>query len=256
VHEVTPDQYVEAVLAKYAVPRGPTSPAEQLGATVAGPLRTWAGQQMDALQYSGSYAKETGVRGTSDVDVFISLKSDTNETLKDIYEKLVSLAQTNGWFPRRQNVSVGVTVNGTRGDLVPGKVQAGYQNYHSLYLRKRDSWTQTNVALHIDTVRNSGRLKEIRAIKIWRMLHGLDFPSLYLELFTINSLSGRSCSTLSENLFHALRTIGSSLASTRIVDPANTNNILSDDLTQTEKQKIASQAGLSAGKQYWKDIIW
>lgn len=253
---MTPDQYVEAVLAKYAVPRGPTSPAGQLGSAVAGPLRTWAGQQLNELRYSGSYAKETGVRGISDVDVFISLKSDTNGTLKEIYEKLVSLAQANGWFPRRQDVSVGVTVNGTRGDLVPGKVQTGYQDYHSLYLRKRDSWTQTNVTLHVDRVRNSGRVKEIRAIKIWRMLRGLDFPSLYLELFTIKSLSGRSRSTLAENVLHALRAIGSSLPSTRIEDPANTNNILSDDLTQAEKQNIASSAAPSARQQYWKDIIW
>lgn len=120
---MTPDQYVESVLAKYAVPRGPTSPAEQLGATVAGPVRTWAGQQLSALEYSGSYAKMTGVRGISDVDVFISLKSDTKETLKELNEMLFSLAQKNGWSPRRQNVSVGITVNGTRGDLVPGKVR-------------------------------------------------------------------------------------------------------------------------------------
>jgi hypothetical protein len=253
---MTPDQYVESVLAKYAVPRGSTSPAERLGATVAGPLRAWAGQQLDALQYSGSYAKETGVRGISDVDVFISLKSETTGTLQEIYEKLVSLARSNAWSPRRQNVSVGVTINGTLGDLVPGKIQAGYQNYHSLYLRKRDSWTQTNVALHVDTVRSSRRLNEIRAIKIWRMLKGLEFPSLYLELFTIQSLSGHSYSTLAENVLHALRTIGSSLASTRIVDPANSNNALSDDLTQAEKQSISRLAYQSATEQSWGSIIW
>lgn len=253
---MTADQYVESVLSKYAVPRGPASPAEQLGVTVAGPLRTWAGQQLNELRYSGSYAKETGVRGISDVDVFISLTSDTSDTLKELYEKLFSLAQTNGWSPRRQNVSVGVTVNGTRGDLVPAKVQAGYQNYHSLYLRKRDSWTQTNVALHVDTVHTSGRLKEIRAVKIWHMLHNLDFPSLYLELFTIQALSGRSRSTLAENVLHALRTIGTSLTSTRIEDPANTNNVLSDDLTHAEKQQIATLAAKSAREQSWGRIIW
>jgi hypothetical protein len=253
---VTPDQYVEAVLVKYAVPRGSTSPAEQIGAAVAGPLRTWAGQQLNALEYSGSYAKETGVRGCSDVDVFISLKANTPDTLKELYEKLMSLAQSNGWAPRRQNVSVGVTVNGTQGDLVPGKVQAGYQNYHSLYLSKRDSWTQTNVSLHIDTVRNSGRVKEIRAVKIWRLLHGLDFPSIYLELFTIHALSGRSRSTLAANVLHALQAIGSTLASTRVQDPANTNNILSDELTRTEKQNIATLAAQSARQPNWKDIVW
>jgi hypothetical protein len=252
---MTADQYVESILAKYQVPRGPTSPAEQLGAAVAAPLRTWAGQQLNALEYSGSYAKETGVHGVSDVDVFISLKSDTTNTLKELYDNLHSLAQKQGWSPRQQNVSVGVTVNGTRGDLVPGKVQAGHQNYHSLYLRKRDSWTQTNVTLHVDTVRNAGRLREIRAVKIWRLLHGLDFPSLYLELFTIQALSGRSQSNVAENVLHALRTIGTSLASTRIEDPANTNNVLSDDLTKQEKERIVSLAAQSARQQYWKDII-
>ncbi len=77
---VTPDQYVESVLAKYAVPRGTSTPAEQFGTIVAGPLTLWAGQQLNALQYSGSYAKETGVRGVSDVDVFISLASPTPRT--------------------------------------------------------------------------------------------------------------------------------------------------------------------------------
>lgn len=253
---MTPDQYVETILAKYAVPRGPTSPAEQLFATVEGPLRTWAGQQLNLLQYSGSYAKETGVRGTSDIDVFISLKSDTKQTLKELYEMLVSLARDKGWSPRLQNVSVGVTVNGTRGDLVPGKVQASNKRDHSLYLRKRDSWTQTNADIHVKTVQRSNRLKEIRAVKIWRMLHKLDFPSLYLEIFLIDALSRHSYSTLAENVLHVLKTVGSSLASTRVIDPANTNNILSDDLTQDEKKNIAAKAAQSAREQYWKSIIW
>jgi hypothetical protein len=199
---------------------------------------------------------ETGVRGISDVDVFISLKSDTTNTLREIYNRLCELAQRQGWSPREQNVCVGVTVIGTRGDLIPGKVQAGYQNYHSIYLRKRDSWTQTNVTLHIDTVRNSGRLREIRAIKIWRFLRNLDWPSLYLELFTIQALSSCSRTALANNVLCVLRTIGTSLTSTRIEDPANTNNVLSDDLTAQEKQRIADLAVLSAREQYWEQIIW
>ena len=163
---MTPDQYVESILARYAVPRGPTSPAERLGAAVAGPIRSWAGQQLNVLEYAGSYAKETGVRGISDVEVFISLKSDTGGTLNELYDSLYGLAQRQRWSPRVQNVSVGVTINGTRGDLVPGRVQAGRQNYNGLCLRKRNSWTQTHVALHIATVRKSGRSREIRAVKI------------------------------------------------------------------------------------------
>jgi hypothetical protein len=253
---MTPDQYVESILARYAVAHGPTSPAERLGSVVAGPLRNWAGQQLNALEYSGSYAKGTAVHGTSDVDVFISLKSDTTNTLKDLYYAVYALAEQQRWSPRHQNCSVGVTLNGTRGDLVVGKVQQGYQNYHSLYLRKQDSWKQTNVALHIKAVRDSGRQREIRAIKIWRMLHSLDLPSLYLELFVIQSLLGRSQSPLAENVLHALKTMGTSFATTRIVDPSNTNNVLSDDLTMQEKNAVASVAAQSARQQHWGSIIW
>lgn len=252
---MTPDQYVEAVLAKYAVPRGPTSPAEKLGSAVAGPIREWAGQQLNALSYSGSYVKETAVHGISDVDVFISLKANATSTLKEIFDSLYGMAWSHSWSPRKQNVSIGVTINGTRGDLVPGKVQAGYQNYHSLYLSKRGSWTQTNVSLHVDTVRNSGRQREIRAVKIWRMIQRVDFPGIYLELFVIGALSGRSRTSLAENVLHALRAIGTSLVSTRVMDPANTNNILSDDLSKAEKEHIAALASRSAAQQYWENII-
>src|SRR5688500_4655602 len=88
---VTEDQYVESVLAKYAVPRGPTSAAERLAATVAGPIKSWAGAQLSALEYSGSYAKETGVHGVSDIDLFISLKSDTRQTLKEVFDAVMQL---------------------------------------------------------------------------------------------------------------------------------------------------------------------
>jgi hypothetical protein len=253
---MTADEYVESILAKYAVARGPTSAAEKLGNIVAGPISAWAGTQLNALEYSGSYAKQTGVHGVSDVDLFVSLKANTTETLKQLYEGLHSVAQNNGWSPRAQNVSIGISIGGTRADLVPAKVQSGYQNYHSLYLRKRDSWTQTNVALHIQTVRDSGRIREIRAIKIWKHLRNLDWPSLYLELFVIDALRGRSKTALADNVLHVLRAAEASLASTRIVDPGNSNNIISDDLTTNEKHQVAGLAGISSREKSWGQIIW
>ncbi len=79
---------------------------------------------------------------------------------------------------------------------------------------------------------------------------------MYLKLLTIRALSGRSKSNLADNVLHTLKIIGTSFASARIKDPANTNNLLSDDLTKQEKERIASLAAQSAQKQYWKDIIW
>ena len=252
---MTADQYVEAVIAKYAVPRGPTSPAEMLGAGIAPAIRNWAGAHLSGLTYSGSYAKGTGVHGVADVDLFISLKSTTPGTLKVLFESLYSLAEQQGWSPRRQNVSVGIEKGGTKADLVPGRVQEGYANYHSLYRRKGDTWTQTNVALHVSEVVNSGRTKEIRALKVWRAQQSIEIPSLLLELFVIEALKGRPRDVLAQNVIFALRSIASQFESARIVDPANSNNVLSDLLDASERRAAALKAASSASKQSWAEII-
>ncbi len=253
---MTEDQYVESILTKYAVSRGANSPSERFGSAVADQIRNWSGQYLKQLFYSGSYAKETGVLGSSDVDLFISLEANTPFTLKDIYNDLHTFAVQSGWSPRKQNVSIGVTVGGMQGDLVPAKLQSDNTDFHSLYFRRRDTWMQTNIARHVNVVRGSGRTREIRAIKIWRHLHGLDFPSLYLELFAIDALSGHPSSTLARNVIHVLKTIGSSLATTRIEDPSNSANILSDDLTSEEKKHIARTAQQSSTESSWARIIW
>ena len=250
---MTGDQYVEVVLQKFAVN---VAAAKSAADTTAPAIRGWAGSQLASLEYSGSFAKGTAINISTDIDLFVSLKSDTRQTLKEIYESLFACASKQSWSPVRQNVSIGASVSGRKVDLVPGKIQAGYQNVHSLYKRKTDSWTQTNVKLHINTVANSGRAREIRAIKIWRNLHKLSFPSFYLELSVIEGLKGRSKTNLAGNVLHALNSIGDNLPGKRIVDPANTNNVISDDLSAAEKSAVAGQAKASAGKQYWKDIIW
>jgi hypothetical protein len=59
---------------------------------------------------------------------------------------------------------------------------------NSLYRSKPNTWTQTNISTYISHVVNSGRTDEIRILKIWRQLHGLTFPSFFLELAVINAL--------------------------------------------------------------------
>jgi hypothetical protein len=247
------DQYVQAVLRRYAVN---SVAAKNAAEGVAPAVRAWAGAQLSSLCYSGSFAKGTANNLSTDVDLFISLKADTRGTLKQIYDSLYTRATEQGWSPVCRNVSIGASYGGVKLDLVPGKIQTGYQNYHSLYKRKVDGWTQTNVKLHIDTVSQSGRVNEIRAVKIWRDLHGLPFPSFFLELVVMEALKGKSTSNLAQNVLTALRYIDAFLPTIRILDPANTNNLISDDMTQAEKTSVAARARASAAMRYWKDIIW
>jgi len=253
---MTGDEYILSILKKYEVPSGPESVAEQAAGQIAPKIQRWAGEWLATLSYSGSYAKQTAVHGVTDVDLFIFLKAEMPGTLKKIYDELFTLAALHGWNPRRQNVSIGVSVNDIRIDLIPGRAQTGNDSIHELYWLNSDSLRETNVNFHVDTVARSHRLLEIKAIKIWRHIHQLTWPSLYLESFVINALTGRSTESLSHNVLHALDMIGDTFETTCILDPANLDNVLSHDVTPQDKKLTADQAKKSAEEQHWEDIIW
>jgi len=63
---VTGDQYVEQLLAKYAVQRGQGSPAVKALGVVVHSLRTWANKFLSTIGPSGSFAKGRGTKGPMD----------------------------------------------------------------------------------------------------------------------------------------------------------------------------------------------
>jgi len=251
---MTADQYVASVIQKYAVNTASASPASKAANHVIPVLKAWAGQSLLGIQFSGSYAKGTTISLGTDVDLFISL--DSTQPVKDIYWSLFNYAAAQQLRPQAQNVSIRVQSNGLNVDLVPGRKQRNSSEDHSLYKRKKDSWVQTNVAQHIRIVSTSGRIDEIRAIKIWRERHHLDLPSFYLELATIDALKGNRIASLAERVMTVLRYLASDFKLARIVDPANTNNIISDDLGPEEKRVIAFAAQKSQAMQKWSEILW
>lgn len=253
---MTGDEYVLSVVGRYGVATGPGSRSERVGQAIAPLTREWAGQCFAQVAFSGSYAKGTAVSLASDLDLFISLVAHCNGTLRELYESLQAFLGRKGLNPRPQNVSLRIQWDGANVDLVPGRRQDNYGSDHSLYRRKANTWTKTNVDTHIRIVAASGRRDEIRALKIWRERHGLEFPSLYLELMTLRALHGKWGGQPASNVWTILEYLRDNMTSARVEDPANTNNILSDDLTDTEKRAVAAVARDSLSKQRWEDVIW
>jgi tRNA nucleotidyltransferase (CCA-adding enzyme) len=146
---MTADEYLHAILNREAVDTGPYSPVRGVQTTLQPIIREWAGAQLSDVSPSGSFAKGTANRSGTDIDLFISLSQNTPDTLKQIYDKLFGRMTEKGYSPTRQNVSINVKVNGYDVDLVPARRQDGYGQDHSLFRRKADTWTKTNVATHI-----------------------------------------------------------------------------------------------------------
>jgi hypothetical protein len=251
---MTPDEYLWNILRREQVDNSLSSPVRAVLQTLMPTLRGWGNQYLTAIHPSGSFAKGTANASSTDIDVFVSLRADVPNTLKEIYDKLCDALTQNGYAPRRQNVSIGIKVGNFDVDVVPAKRQANIGDDHSLYRRRADTWTKTNVSQHIHMVANCGRTYEIRALKLWRDQKKLVFPSFYLELITIEALRGINNQLLSSNVITVLNYLQSNIANRRFTDPANSNNIVSDDLSNQEKQAISAAAATSL-KSNWETLI-
>lgn len=254
---MTADAYLRQVIDNHRGPSGVNSYPHRSANEILPIIQEWADEFLDGVYISGSFAKETNIQGGADLDLFISLKSTADRfTLQHIYDSLHGHFQEKGFITRKQNVSIGMNYYGLDVDLVPGRIQRGFIRYHSLYKSKSNSWTQTNIHEHIKLVQKSGRLNEIRAIKIWKKLNGIDFPSIYLELSVISALNNRLRNQLANNLIRVFEYLANDFVEKVIYDPANTANRISDDLNKTEKRLIARKARETLNQSSWEYVIW
>ncbi|MCR5881211.1 hypothetical protein [Phenylobacterium sp. J367] len=249
------DLYLRGILRREAVDTSPTSTLRLVQTTLWPVISPWANGHLLSVVPSGSFSKGTANASGTDIDLFISVSSTAVEGLREIYNTLDRALQTAGYKTRRQNVSININVAGQSVDLVPAKRQNWLVEDHSLYRRKVDSWTKTNVAAHALHVAHSGRTEEIRIMKLWRDQLGLDWPSFYLELTVIRALGVFSTyGDLAANVSKVFEFLRDEFLRARIVDPANGNNIISDDLTVAEKERISVGARARA-THYWKHIV-
>ena len=222
-------------------------------------IHAWANGHAYILKLSGSLAKGTAITGATDIDIFISLDPSvsTCNTLENVYSTLRNRFNGAGYTAREQNVSVGIDHTGLKIDVVAGVKHHILGLDHYVWKRKAKTWTKTNIDAHINLVKNSGRISDIKAIKIWRKLHDLDFPSFYLELSVIEALKGTGLigSSPANNFVKVMNYLVDDFENKVINDPSNQSNEVSDELTLAEKQKIKNLAQTTlAGN--WNQAIW
>ena len=96
------DAYLQQILNREAVDTGIFSPVRAMQATLEPAIRLWANRFLIGVTPSGSFAKGTANKSGTDIDLFISLSSETGETLKEIYESLFTRMQEIGYAPRHR----------------------------------------------------------------------------------------------------------------------------------------------------------
>jgi len=253
---VNANSYLSCIIKKYLFLEEEHSKLQSRIKPLKGQIRQWANQHLIRIIPSGSFLKGTAIKGGSvDIDLLISLKNQTSGTLKEIYESLYEFL-CQFYCPRKQNVSIGIVFNGIKVDLVPAKRQPNASYPHSIYFSKRDTWTMTNIHKHINIIKKSPHKHIIILLKIWCLLHQLDFPSFLLELTVLEALKKRPIMGLERKFITVLKYLIEQFYSTKIYDPANTNNIVSDTITDDQKMHIIQIAKLSYECDCWEKIVW
>jgi hypothetical protein len=250
-----PDAYVRSVLAKYELPAGPGSPAERVAVELKKPVSEWAGRYLVGMQFCGSYAKGTRIKGSTDVDLLVALGPRTPLDIDRLYERFFAFLKARNLNPRRRSVSIGLQYHGVTTDLVPAKQEWGASNDHRIFETERQHVTRTNFDLHLKVVKESDVIEEIRLLKVWRDMRGLRFPSFCLELTVIDALRHQAHHQPAKNLEVVLNYLRDVFPNAPIRDPANFENRVSDDLLKHEKLAIADAAAESLEYIDWAYIV-
>ena len=208
-------------------------------------------------RYGGSYGKQTIIRARYDLDVVAYWSKDTTYTIKGIYEGVGNELRKEFTYIKSKTVAWEIPFEGGfHVDVVPGR--ALDVNFFETNLYRTDTGTtlKTSLKTHIDTVRNSGRRDVIRLMKLWRERRQVPFKkSFLLELLTIYGCKGVLYTELEPQVIAALRYLRDNIETIQVLDPANTNNSLSDDISSGDKTRIKIAAQAALGANYWTEVF-
>jgi len=249
----TVEQYAASVVEKYRVVPDPGSAPHRAADDLIPLLKQWGKQHLLGITLSGAYAKNTAITLASHVDMLIALSPVPGMGMKEVYWSLFEFLTDHDLKPKTRNATIQLKSKGLAVDLIPA-CRDGSGNL--LFDKRSGREVRTDVAQHVHLVANSGRQQEICAVKIWRERNGLDFPSLYLELTVLRALEAERFGQLAENVLVALRYLANRFEKELVRDPANRDNVLSDDLAASDKKTIAKTARDALYGENWKKIIW
>lgn len=210
---------------------------------------------------SGSYAKHDAINIKFDLDVCQPFKRNAFDTLEEMADAVFIFFNDEfedddlvKYKTRKQRVSTGITfvIDGDeiQMDIVPGRELNADDyvetNRLNLYVRPKllqvASTTQTNIQKHINLVKSKKSERSIiRLLKVWKTnKNNIRVKSFFVELITIKAFE--KCTNIPSGIWEQLEMvlafIRDNVKTIRLEDPANSNNVVSDTMTDSEKENL------------------
>jgi Second Messenger Oligonucleotide or Dinucleotide Synthetase domain len=248
-------QYLQSLLDQQNLSDPELNALRNLRGEVEAQVRTLQGVQR--VLYGGSFGKDTMIREFYDLDIVVYWANDCGHTLEGIFRAVGEVLRKKWKFVNPKTVAWEMPFEGGfHVDVVPGRALDTTFKYANLYRTDTRTSLQTSIKVHIDTVTNSGRRDAIRLMKLWRKRKSVPFKkSLALELATIEGCKGSRTADFGDQVWAALHYLRDVFPSARIVDPANSNNIISDDISEADKNAIKQIAAITLQAKTWPEVF-
>lgn len=204
--------------------------------------------------YAGSYKKKTLIKELYDLDLTCYfLRDDLNAgaTLEEIYNN-VAKALREKYFVKEKASALRIESKDAKEDfhidVVPGRyieaINGDTKKDVYLYRNVEDEHRlKTNLYLHLKHIRDSELRKVIRLAKLWRIRNGLQIRTFPLELLVIKVLKdSENKEQLDDRLKEFWQELQDNIKNIIIVDPANSNNDLSEVFDDTVKNDLSKAA--------------
>lgn len=253
---VSASDYLHGILAREAVGREHTALLTRTGEKIAALCDGLCGKDVIEVTLGGGYEKGFANRSGILADYAIWFHTRSGKRISHIYEDLYEGVLRLGLSPVRRDVTIAVDIGDAIVDLLPVKKLSMISDIHELYSSRRGKAITTNLSQHVTDAHDTGWQDEIRILKLWRDLNGLELPSFYLELAVVSALRRATPGALADNVWAALGFIERLLVPRAMLDPANAANIVSDELTSPEKRTIAAAAAAARSGRPWSEIVW
>lgn len=212
------------------------------------------------ILHSGSYKKNTAVNIKFDMDLVVPFKKDEADTLEKIFNDLYKYfnedyrkKDSTLLEVKKQKIAIGLVflVDGHMLDLdiVPGREVNDYEDDGDLNVYVNDTmgmiakstYIKTNIQKQIDNIRNNSIAREsIKFLKVWKRRNNGQIKSMVIELICVKAMENYSgANDRWSKLKHVLEYIRDNIKTITLVDPGNSNNIVSDTLQDFQKNSIS-----------------
>lgn len=242
---MTPEKYLENLLASQDLSKQQENDLQAHKKEVTDFLREKFGSE-PKIKYAGSWEKGTMICDRYDLDIVCYFLSTDERSLREIREDVASRLSEKYLLEHKASAERILDLKGSEApsdfhiDVVPGRFIKDTDDVFLHVVGGDKERMQTNLKVHIDHIVNSGCVPVIRLVKLWAHRNNVKIKTFVLELFVVQALSGyQSKGDLKKGFLKTLEAFKNDFSSTEIVDPANTNNVVSRLIDESEKTLVS-----------------